>query len=178
MERIAEENGGGVDELCPRRRSIKMDTPRPNTGKRHTICAPFRFGGGGGNGSALPVVVPMAGSGEEEGFEPKAKREIMHSLNQIQYTIRARYERSILVIRVCHMTTRKVFRNEFVQSDFPNKSIYAIAKTLIDGITKSMPISVHEYGQWCYLSLSGADIPSFALRPIKSADGGMIGSLV
>jgi len=171
-----------------------MDTPRPcrasggpsnltSNLRRSLTCGPLRCPNQRGNGRGMslpvaPLVVPMLSAGEEHGLQPKGKREIMHSQNQIQYTIRARYERSILVIRVCHMVSRRVFRNEFTQSDFPNKSIYVIAKTLIDGISKSTPISVHEYGLWCYLSLSGADIPSFALRPVREADGGRIGSLV
>merc|ERR1719242_695011 len=169
VERVLDdgnENDDGIcinhrDGLYPKRRSIKMSTPRPGR-----VMEKRR---------SLPVVVPMMEIGEDR---PMAKREIMHCQNQIKYTIRARYERSILVIRVVHIASKRVFRNEFTQSDFPNKSIYAIAKTLIHGISKSTPISVHEYGHWCYLSLVGADIPSFALRPVKDADGGKIGSLV
>merc|ERR550525_1706732 len=152
------------DGLYPKRRSIKISTPRPRRVLEKRM--------------SLPVVVPMMQIGEDRGKQPMAKRDIMHCQNQIKYTIRARYERSILVIRVVHIASKRVFRNEFTQSDFPNKSIYAIAKTLINGISRSTPISVHEYCHWCYLSLSGADIPSFALRPVKDADGGKIGSLV
>jgi len=99
---------------------------------------------------------------------------MVHGQNRIQYTIRARYERATLEIAVCHMASGRKFRNEFTASDFPEKSLYGIARTLIHGITASEPLNVHEYGQWCYLSLSGHDIPSFALRPIMCVGGGAI----
>eukprot|EP00483_Globobulimina_turgida_P005236 UN05246 len=91
----------------------------------------------------------------------------------------AHFENNILLIEVYDSIQGNKYRNEFAQNDFPLYAIYDVAKILVDAINSSKagrhshaisvngfkPISISEYGQWCYLTVNGTQIPSFALRP-------------
>eukprot|EP01084_Bolivina_argentea_P032317 59790_1 len=110
-------------------------------------------------------------------YMPKATDEIRHSTVAHMYTMTAHFEMNILIVEVYDSIQGNRFRNEFVQRDFTMYPIFDVAKILVDGINSTQsnkntisingfkPISISEYGKWCYLTVNGTQIPSFALRP-------------
>ena len=93
------------------------------------------------------------------------------------YRITADLKQGIITIQVYDAATKRRWRSEFTQKNFPKQPIFDIASQLIDAINSMnnkniqkignfIPISISEYYKWCYVSVNGSDLPVFALRPI------------
>ena len=105
------------------------------------------------------------------------------------YNIQAKLQSGILSIFVHDTMTDSKWRQEFTQISFPGHKLYNVAKSLImaiqemidntnystkgnnnnndlDNDTEKKPIAILVYNQWCYLTIHGSNLPSFALRPI------------
>ena len=108
-------------------------------------------------------------------FRPKrAKR------NSPLYRITADFKDHIITVHIHDATTKRTWRSEFSQKNFPKQPIFDIAQTLIEAINSMndknskkvknfVPIGISEYYKWCYVTVKGTDLPTFALRPVVKA---------
>jgi len=100
------------------------------------------------------------------------------------YRITADYKDEIITVNINDATTKRSWRSEFSQKNFPKQPIFDIAQTLIEAINSMndknskkvknfVPIKISEYYKWCYVTVNGTDLPTFALRPVlKSVNVG------
>ncbi len=91
---------------------------------------------------------------------------VKHSTVAHMYTMTAHFEMNILIVEVYDSIQGNRFRNEFVQRDFTMYPIFDVAKILVDAINSTQsnkntisingfkPISISEYGKWCYLTVN------------------------
>mmetsp|Transcript_44163 Transcript_44163/g.70766 ORF Transcript_44163/g.70766 Transcript_44163/m.70766 type:complete len:123 (-) Transcript_44163:356-724(-) len=86
-----------------------------------------------------------------------------------KYVITAKFKSGILSIQVVDATTNKKWRSDFTQKSFPLQNIFDIASGLVDAINsihcQKKPLIISQYQRWCYVSVKGANLPTFALRP-------------
>eukprot|EP01084_Bolivina_argentea_P216337 367566_1 len=116
-------------------------------------------------------------------YRPKTQQEVQTVEKRHIYNISAHFDKDVLCIEVFDAIQRTQFRNEFNQSCFPHMNVRNVAKELIDAVNllcvgkhdnnvsdnESHPINIYEYNHWCYLTVNGTKLPSFALRPFQKS---------
>eukprot|EP01083_Nonionella_stella_P056073 147855_1 len=108
--------------------------------------------------------------GDKNQYMPKASEELYDQRKAHIYQLKGTFdkEKSILTLYIYDSMTHNEWEEKFYQKNFQNFNITDVAKQTVDAINTSMGggapmVSVQEYNEYAYVTVTGSQLPSFAL---------------